>query len=56
LVFVATNANILVKYTRKILNRRSKQLIMQKPIMVLTQALSGKDEERQMNQSNEYLL
>ena len=47
LVFVATNANILVKYTRKdIKTDDPKQLIMpKKPIMVLTGALSGKDEE-----------
>lgn len=56
LVFVATNANILVKYTRKdIKTEDPKQLIMpKKPIMVLTGALSGKDEEVKIgfNQTN----
>lgn len=47
LVFVATDANKLVKFTRNdIKSEVEKQLIMpKKPIMVLTTALSGKDEE-----------
>lgn len=47
LVFVATDANKLVKYTRNdIKSEEEKQLIMpKKPIMVLTTALAGKDEE-----------
>lgn len=47
LVFVATDANKLVKFTRNdIKSEEEKQLIMpRKPIMVLMNALSGKDEE-----------
>lgn len=47
LVFVATDANKLVKFTRNdIKSDEEKQLIMpKKPIMVLTNALAGKDEE-----------
>jgi DNA polymerase-3 subunit beta len=56
LVFVATDANKLVKYTRDdIKTEDPKQLIMpKKPIMVLTTALSGKDEEVKIgfNQTN----
>lgn len=46
LVFVATDANKLVKYTRNdIKSDEAKQLIIpKKPIMVLTNALMGKDE------------
>jgi len=47
LVFVATDANKLVKYTRTdIKSDEAKQLIIpKKPIQVLTTALMGKDEE-----------
>jgi len=54
LVFVATDANKLVKYTRHdIKSDESKQLIIpKKPIMVLTNALMGKDETVKIGYNN----
>lgn len=54
LVFVATDANKLVKYTRTdIKSDEEKQLIIpKKPIMVLTTALAGKDDEVKMGFNN----
>jgi DNA polymerase-3 subunit beta len=54
LVFVATDANKLVKYTRTdIKSDEAKQLIIpKKPIQVLTTALMGKDEEVKIGYNN----
>lgn len=54
LVFVATDANKLVKYTRTDIksDEEKKLIIPKKPIMVLTNALAGKDDEVKMGFNN----